>query len=317
MAHLLSGLRSTVGAALRSHGLVGPTWSALITSASGPHRAFAGDAERPPPREGEEGEEEPAASPLPSPEESRPPAPRSGGMRRLADVLGQDLTERLATVAPPIESPSQQEVDALFADIGEGERGLSRDHEAAAASEGSGSPGEGGAAAAARMVHAQYGYAALGGVMPKDEPKSSSSSSTGGVGDAMAGVFQAQPRVHPLRLFAPGDTYEPADLNAYASPDPGSRTRTRPLRLMPTVADVRASADYRNAAFLSQFVSPAGRMLPRRRTRLPVHAHVKVMNAIKVARTMGFMAHEVRLEKTHLRRVREQELQAARARGLL
>lgn len=77
MALLLSGLRSTVGAALRSHGLVGSSWSAVITSASGP-RAFAGDAERPPPRDGEKGEEETGASaPEPSPEEPRPSVPRS------------------------------------------------------------------------------------------------------------------------------------------------------------------------------------------------------------------------------------------------
>ncbi len=32
-------------------------------------------------------------------------------------------------------------------------------------------------------------------------------------------------------------------------------------------------ADYKNAAFLSRFLSPAGRLLPRRQTKLPLHVH--------------------------------------------
>ena len=45
--------------------------------------------------------------------------------------------------------------------------------------------------------------------------------------------------------------------------------------------------------------------------------HIHVMNQIKVARTMGFMAHETRLEKAHLKSVRESELRQAQERGVL
>jgi hypothetical protein len=54
-----------------------------------------------------------------------------------------------------------------------------------------------------------------------------------------------------------------------------------------------------------------------RKTKLPVAAHVQVMGQIKIARNMGLMAHELRLEKQHLRRIREEELRMAQEQGKL
>ena len=54
------------------------------------------------------------------------------------------------------------------------------------------------------------------------------------------------------------------DLNAYEERPRSSRTLQRELRAMPTVSEVRQAADYKNVAFLEKFVSPAGRLLPRR-----------------------------------------------------
>jgi hypothetical protein len=54
-----------------------------------------------------------------------------------------------------------------------------------------------------------------------------------------------------------------------------------------------------------------------RKTKLPLRDHVLVMNQIKIARTMGFMAHETRLEKQYLSQLREAELREAKEKGLL
>lgn len=59
------------------------------------------------------------------------------------------------------------------------------------------------------------------------------------------------------------------------------------------------------------------RHLGLRKTRLPVKDHVHVMKQIKIARVMGLMAHEARLEKQHLKLIREKELKEAQERGLL
>ncbi|GLC55961.1 hypothetical protein PLESTB_001049400 [Pleodorina starrii] len=161
-----------------------------------------------------------------------------------------------------------------------------------------------------RLLHPKYGYAALGGVVPEE----GGASTTGG----LVGLLTSQnPRVNPRRRFMPGETYEPQDLNPFASRAPG-RPRPNaadPVR-RPTAEEVMEKADYKNVAFLSRwFLSPAGRLLPRRQTRLPVHVHKYVSRQIKLARHMGLMAGEARLDKLHLARLREQELVEAQRRA--
>ena len=51
-------------------------------------------------------------------------------------------------------------------------------------------------------------------------------------------------------------------------------------------------------------------------TKLPVLDHKHVAGQIKIARSMGLMAHETRLEKVYLRRVREAELRQAHEQGI-
>jgi len=146
------------------------------------------------------------------------------------------------------------------------------------------------------LIHPQYGYAVVGGVIPKSTSTSK---------PLIDSIFEAQPRVHPKRTFAPGQTYNPEDLNPYMTSRPGSRVRGP--RLMPGASEVQEQADYKNVAFLHRFLSPAGRMLSRRMTKLPVNEHIKVMRSIKLARNMGLIAGESRLEKRHVQRLREQE----------
>ena len=87
---------------------------------------------------------------------------------------------------------------------------------------------------------------------------------------------------------------------------------------MPTAKEVRQFADYRNVRFLENFISSAtGRILHRRKTRLPVHEQVEVSRCIKIARRMGLISAVARLDKRHLRRLREEELRVAQEKGLI
>lgn len=128
-----------------------------------------------------------------------------GGMRRLSDVLGQELSERLQATSQGLgpAPPSQAEMDALFADLENTVGGGS------GKADGGGGTGHADAPhAATRMVHETYGYAVLGGVVPRDA--SSSKNSSAGGEDAGSTLMQAQARVHPTRTFLPGQTYDAA-----------------------------------------------------------------------------------------------------------
>lgn len=67
---------------------------------------------------------------------------------------------------------------------------------------------------------------------------------------------------------------QPQDLNPNAPRRVEARSRRPPAYLQrPTSQDVRAHGDYKNVDFLKRFVSDAGRLLPRRYTRLPGPQH--------------------------------------------
>ena len=159
------------------------------------------------------------------------------------------------------------------------------------------------------LVHEKYGFAALGGFIPSDPSPG-----------APLNLYEADPKIHPFRTFLPGQMYEALDLNAYEITGASEHQRkfVRPPSDMPTAKEVRQHADYRNVHFLEKFISPTtGRILHRRRTHLPVHEQVTVSNCIKVARRMGLISAVARLDKRHLRRVREEELRVAQEKGLL
>lgn len=148
-------------------------------------------------------------------------------------------------------------------------------------------------ASEATLQHPKYGYAVLGGVNP----------------EARAAGAGETPRVHPTRLFRPGETYEAEDLNPFY--EEAAQTRRAPqLRRMPSSQEARTLADYKNVEFLEQFVSDTGRLLPRRVTRLKPKVHRYVMRQIKLARVMALMPHELRYEES-LVSARAREFEAA------
>lgn len=162
------------------------------------------------------------------------------------------------------------------------------------------------------LLHEKYGFAALGGFIPTEAMDTTPA--------AGSTFYEAEPRIHPVRTFLPGQSYEPFDLNAYTSNQSPSEQRrfVRPASDMPTVKEVKQLADYRNVRFLEKFISPtSGRILHHRKTRLPVHEQVVVSRCIKVARRMGLISAVARLDKRHLRRLREEELRIAQEKGLI
>ena len=148
----------------------------------------------------------------------------SGLRKSLSEVLGQELAESLAKAASS-QGPTEAELDALFGGA-TGSSGL--DSSRGTPDERGGSPGEpsssshaaaahGSIDAAGKLVHARYGYAALGGVMPTTPdvaPATSGvdvgSEGSGSVASSLLMSFQAQPRLHPRRSFIPGQSYEPS-----------------------------------------------------------------------------------------------------------
>lgn len=52
---------------------------------------------------------------------------------------------------------------------------------------------------------------------------------------------------------------------------------------------VEEFADFRNGAFLSQFVTATGKLLPRRRTKLSAKLHSALCREIKLARNMALL----------------------------
>ena len=145
-------------------------------------------------------------------------------------MLGQELAESLAK-ATSSQGPTEAELDALFG----GPTGSSGLDSIRGAPDGRGvSPGEpsssshaaaaahGSIDAAGKLVHARYGYAALGGVMPAAAADVAPATGgidvggegTGSVASNLLMSFQAQPRLHPRRSFVPGQSYEPSVSNA-------------------------------------------------------------------------------------------------------
>eukprot|EP00798_Chlamydomonas_sp_ICE-L_P022910 gene22910-30087_t len=194
----------------------------------------------------------------------------SSGLRKLSDVLGHNI--QIQPLAPKV-SP---------APVIEDELGEAVPAEAYTASEVSEVEDP-----AQRLIDPEYGFSVIGGVIPEPE-------------DSSTTTFAAHPRVHPTRTFAPGQGYIPQDLNPFSTQEDGpSRFSGRKERWMPSVREAKTFADYKNVQFLEKYLSPAGRLLPRRETKLPVTLHVHVMRQIKLARSMGLIAGEARLDKLH------------------
>ena len=109
------------------------------------------------------------------------------------------------------------------------------------------------------------------------------------------------PRLHPLRLFSPGQTCKPEELDGEA-PDarayvhlPSQKTRQLYKRGKAANKELYETADFRNGRLLSGFVSEAGKLLPRRTNKVDAKVQRKIVRAVKTARMMAILPYTDRL----------------------
>ncbi|XP_024384213.1 uncharacterized protein [Physcomitrium patens] len=92
----------------------------------------------------------------------------------------------------------------------------------------------------------------------------------------------------PNRLFFPGQTYDPEDLDLSKKPEELEKPPPRYKRRYDN-NEVLQRADFRNPRYLSNFISETSRILPKRRSSLTAKAQRKVIREIKTARAFGLM----------------------------
>lgn len=108
------------------------------------------------------------------------------------------------------------------------------------------------------------------------------------------------PRVHPLRLFYPGQTYKPDELEADVGGasyvhKPANKTRSQMTRSRSANVALFEQADFRAGRLLSAFVSEAGKLLPRRNSKVDAKVQRKLTRAVKTARMMALLPYTSRL----------------------
>lgn len=96
-------------------------------------------------------------------------------------------------------------------------------------------------------------------------------------------------RLLPHRLFYPGATYAPEDLDPYKAKPVGLLSDLTVRRGSIAPKTVAANADFRNPLFLNNFISEAGKLEPRRRTRLPAKMHRELARQVKLSRALALL----------------------------
>jgi ribosomal protein S18 len=96
-------------------------------------------------------------------------------------------------------------------------------------------------------------------------------------------------RLLPHRLFYPGATYSPDELDPYKAKPVGMLSDLTIRRGTISRSLVATQADFRNPSFLNNFISDAGKLSPKRRTRLPAKMHRELARQVKLARSLALM----------------------------
>ncbi|KAL6576512.1 hypothetical protein OROHE_000293 [Orobanche hederae] len=86
--------------------------------------------------------------------------------------------------------------------------------------------------------------------------------------------------------FWPGNTYDVKDLDVTK---PGIRKPLKKLEFEVTTDEVLKKADFRNVTFLAKFITEAGVIIKRSKTKISAKAQRKVAREIKTARAFGLM----------------------------
>lgn len=130
------------------------------------------------------------------------------------------------------------------------------------------------------MLHEDQSYELLG--KAEDAPKV--------VAGASARAQEISPnRIHPHRLFYPGAKYSPEELNPYKAKEVLMRSDLTVRRGNIPKDVVKDQADFRNTEFLKYFLTDSGKLVPRRKTKLPAKLHRELMREVKLARSLGLV----------------------------
>lgn len=142
------------------------------------------------------------------------------------------------------------------------------------------------------LLHEETSFHLLG--KAEDAPKV--------VAGASARAQEISPkRIHPHRLFYPGAKYSPEELNPYKAKEVLMRSDLTVQRGTIPRDVVRDQADFRNTDFLKYFLKDSGKLVPRRKTKLPAKLHRELMREIKLSRSLALMNP---LDKTTVSKVR-------------
>ncbi|KAL3683386.1 hypothetical protein R1sor_001408 [Riccia sorocarpa] len=95
-------------------------------------------------------------------------------------------------------------------------------------------------------------------------------------------------RLRPDRLFFPGQTYDPEDLDI-SKPAAELEKPTNRTKKNYSSKEVYQIADFRNPRYLSNFIRESSRILPRRNHQVSAKAQRKIAREIKTARILGLM----------------------------
>eukprot|EP01024_Parvocaulis_polyphysoides_P015839 TRINITY_DN1699_c0_g1_i2.p1 TRINITY_DN1699_c0_g1~~TRINITY_DN1699_c0_g1_i2.p1 ORF type:complete len:326 (-),score=51.51 TRINITY_DN1699_c0_g1_i2:839-1777(-) len=152
------------------------------------------------------------------------------------------------------------------------------------------------------MAHPETGYRDLGQESQEGEDKDFSMS-----------------RIHPEKIFQPGDTYTPEDLNPFESvrdqrkrEEEEQKFLRKPRKPLFTDKDVKQKSSFTNVPFLVNFMTETGKIVPQRISRLSKKYHRQVSKNIKVSRQMALMPPEGRptiglLDKATIQRIQARQ----------
>ncbi|MFS8026068.1 putative ribosomal protein S18 [Helianthus anomalus] len=93
-------------------------------------------------------------------------------------------------------------------------------------------------------------------------------------------------KFRPDVTFWPGNTYDVKDLDFTK---PGVRKPSKRSEFEVTTEEVLQKADFRNVRFLANFITEAGVIIKRSKTKISAKAQRKVAREIKTARAFGLM----------------------------
>ncbi|KAI7757940.1 hypothetical protein M8C21_007676 [Ambrosia artemisiifolia] len=99
-------------------------------------------------------------------------------------------------------------------------------------------------------------------------------------------VEREEYKFRPDVTFWPGNTYDVKDLDLTK---PGVRKPSKRLEFEVTTEEVLQKADFRNVRFLANFITEAGVIIKRSKTKISAKAQRKVAREIKTARAFGLM----------------------------